>query len=121
MLREDAKKHLEVIKAFADGKTIEIYSKNKEEWMTIENPCFDETCEYRVKPEPVMRSYKSKAEFLQAFKEHGPFMNINESLHNVIEIGSGSVYIYGYTRTFESLLSRNISWCDGTKCGIIEN
>lgn len=120
MDRKGAKKHLEVIKAFAEGKTIEYYDDGKEEWVIIQNPGFITDYKYRVKPEPSIRPYKSKEEFLHAFKEHGPFININNRFCSIIELGDFSVVTKSYTLTFESLLSRNIRWCDGTKCCIIE-
>lgn len=120
MDRKGAKRHLDIIKAFAEGKTIEYYNEYKEEWITSLDPCFNSDCEYRVKPEPVVRPYKNKEEFLQAFKEHGPFLIENEAYSSIYHIIDGHVITYRASYSFKSLVSQNIHWCDGTKCGIIE-
>lgn len=47
-------KHAELIKAWADGATIEVLSDN--EWYTLYiTPCWAENSIYRIKPEPVYR------------------------------------------------------------------
>jgi hypothetical protein len=45
-------KHAELIKAWADGATIEHSHKNWEGWVTINHPTWDDEIEYRIKPEP---------------------------------------------------------------------
>lgn len=47
-------KHAELIKAWADGAEIEIYSSYDNEWIRYsegENPSWGENYEYRIKPE----------------------------------------------------------------------
>ena len=53
MTREQAKKNLEIIKAFAEGKTVQFRNKEFPQWTDFDDPQFDSTCgEYRIKPEP---------------------------------------------------------------------
>ena len=44
--------HAEVIKAWADGATIQIWRKNNETWIDCIEPSFFVDYKYRVKPEP---------------------------------------------------------------------
>jgi len=43
-------KHSEVIKAWADGETIQVRVSNHSEWLPICEPSWNEDYEYRVKP-----------------------------------------------------------------------
>ena len=45
-------KHAELIKAWADGATIEIRWAKHNDWQVIKNPHWDSTWQFRIKPEP---------------------------------------------------------------------
>lgn len=45
-------KHAEVIKAWADGATIQKYSLVTGNWEDLPNPSWLECSQYRIKPEP---------------------------------------------------------------------
>ena len=45
-------KHVEIIKAWADGAQIEVLSKKDREWNDVVTPLWRLDREYRVKPEP---------------------------------------------------------------------
>lgn len=45
-------KHAELIKAWADGAEIEMYSDIMKEWVFIISPSWCADMEYRIKPEP---------------------------------------------------------------------
>ena len=49
MTRETAKKNLEIIKAYAEGKKIQMLSDSGT-WEINDNPLFMDNCEYRIKP-----------------------------------------------------------------------
>lgn len=51
MNRTSAKKYLDVIKAFAEGATIESRYIDKKGWFEVGSPTFSTVAEYRVKPE----------------------------------------------------------------------
>ncbi len=50
MTREQAKKNLPIIQAFAEGKTVQISTLKG--WVDSDDPQFRAGYEYRVKPEP---------------------------------------------------------------------
>ena len=61
MTREEIKDLLPIMQAYAEGKTIQ-YRVNKE-WEDIDNPSFNDLpSEYRIKPEPTYRPFKSQEE-----------------------------------------------------------
>ena len=76
MTREEAKELLPIIQAFAEGKTIEVYYGEDQGWhtMVITNPKFDlNPSQYRIKPEPKYRPFKSKEECWNEMLKHQPF------------------------------------------------
>ena len=74
MTREEAKKMLPIMQAFAEGKMIEIF--NNREWndLIIESPKFDckPSC-YRIKPEPKYRPFRTRRECWDEMLKHQPF------------------------------------------------
>jgi len=58
MTREEAKKYLPLIQAFAEGKTIQFRNKITQQWNDINIPAFELDREYRIKPEPKLRPWK---------------------------------------------------------------
>lgn len=68
MTREQAKELLPIIQAFAEGKTIQFRERDTEE------PSFDGCIdEYRIKPEPKYRPFKSQEECWNEMLKHEPF------------------------------------------------
>ena len=74
MTREEAKELLPIIRAFAEGKTIEIYNNTEWQDLIIESIKFDckPSC-YRIKPEPRYRPFKTQEECWQEMLKHQPF------------------------------------------------
>ena len=74
MTREEAKELLPIIRAFAEGKTIEIYSNAEWQDLIIGSIKFDckPSC-YRIKPEPRYRPFKTQEECWQEMLKHQPF------------------------------------------------
>ena len=74
MTREEAKELMPIIRAFAEGKTIEIYNNTEWQDLIIESIKFDckPSC-YRIKPEPKYRPFKSQEECWQEMLKHQPF------------------------------------------------
>ena len=52
MTREEAKKLLPIIQAFAEGKTIQWRDLVKDTWVDESVPNWNPSAEYRIKPEP---------------------------------------------------------------------
>ena len=71
MTREEAKEMLPIIKAFAEGKTIQLFTNGI--WEGAENPSFEELSRYRIKPEPKYRPFKSQEECRNEMLKHQPF------------------------------------------------
>ena len=72
MNREEAKEYLPIIKAFAEGKKIEtrydIY-----DWTETEVLHLESNNEYRIKPEPKYRPFKTAEECWNEMLKHEPF------------------------------------------------
>lgn len=51
MTRETAKNNLDIIKAFAEGKDIQMLEIDGKTWSDIKEPYFTEIRDYRIKPE----------------------------------------------------------------------
>lgn len=116
MNREQAKKLLPIIQAFAEGKTVQY--KIEGEWIQTNVPSFNPyLLEYRIKPEPKYRPFKDKEECWQEMLKHKPFGWIEDKeaneYFNVQCIASGDKAIDLYTR----LLKRCV-FIDGTPFGV---
>lgn len=75
MTREEAKKMLPILVAFAEGKTIQsrCIKGDKSLWYDDEDPSFDDDFEYRIKPESEYRPFKGAEECWQEMQNHQPF------------------------------------------------
>ena len=76
MDRKEAKELSSFIKAFGEGKDIEIRSKNPHAqlngWAKMDEFIFG-NFEYRIKPEPKYRPFKNTEECWQEMQKHQPF------------------------------------------------
>ena len=121
MTREEAKRLLPIIQAWAEGKNIQFLSDG--EWQDINQTDF--TCypdKYRIKPEPKYRPFKTQEECWNEMLKHQPFGWVKSTLSdNFYTIESISDEI-NYNRTFASF-NEAFNWCkfaDGTPFGIKE-
>lgn len=81
MNREEAKKLLHIIQAFAEGKVIECRTKpstikgidTPNKWTEIEDIVFWNNTEYRIKPESKYRPFANAEECWQELLKHQPF------------------------------------------------
>ena len=73
MTKEEAKKLLPVIKAFAEGKTIQY--ETRDGWIDLDAlyPHSDILSKYRIKPEQKYRPFKSQEECWEEMLKHQPF------------------------------------------------
>lgn len=87
MTREEAKELLPIIQAFAEGKAIQ-YKTKYVDWIETDCPIWAKESQYRIKPEPKYRPFKSQEECWQEmhqhpdfgwlyYKEKGYYVNIN--------------------------------------------
>lgn len=135
MNKEEALKLSEILKAYAEGKTIQWRIRSNyrqgEQWYDCFNPTFDfANLEYRIKPEPKLRPYANAEEFLAAQKEHGPYFKYKEGNQNwfLPDIINDAGCHIG-VRKWEDDRDKSISyswicdhfiWQDGAHCGILE-
>ena len=74
MTREEIKKAAEVMSAFADGVKIQCSRKEQDIWIDVVNisqPSFDwHTFDYRIKPEPKYRPFKTREECWNEISRH---------------------------------------------------
>lgn len=64
MTRETAKKHLETITAFANGKEVQCLAFGKY-WQDLDEPCFVADAEYRVKSKRVFAFYNERTKDIE--------------------------------------------------------
>lgn len=123
------KEKIKIMKAYLDGKPIQIkMAFSSEDWHDYcehNEPVWAwAKCDYRIKPEPKLRPYKSAEDFLQAQKEHGMMIKscgqyffatmVDRDRGIVINNIKGSIFI-----TYQELLESRL-WQNGTPCGIEE-
>ena len=74
MTREEAKKMLPFIQAYAKGKTIQFRAHINDEWKDIKELVLNRfTGEYRIKPKPKYRPFKSQEECWKEMHKHPDF------------------------------------------------
>ena len=132
MTREEAKELLPIIQAFAEGKTIQLFTNGI--WEGAENPSFEELSRYRIKPEPKYRPFKTKEECWNEMLKHQPFgwiiRDSDKEYINIVAVSDDkpdndlavSIGLYSdlYLR-FENLF-KAYKFTDGTPFGVqIEN
>ena len=73
MTREEAKKLLPIIQAYAEGKTVQYFSAGGRRWVDCNDPLFSIDVKYRIKPESKYRPFKSQEECWNEMLKHRPF------------------------------------------------
>lgn len=132
MTREEAKKLLPIIQAYGEGKTIQRYKPDSDEWedlTTAGNDYVDfediagyEVC-YRVKPEPKYRPFKNAEECWNEMKKHQPFGWLKDkySFYSIEMMGASSskeyIKCYGIWITSEQIF-KDATFLDGTPFGV---
>ena len=124
MTREEAKELLPIIKAFAEGKTIEFKFGNQE-WIETNYPVWEKDSEYRIKSEPKYRPFKNKEECCNEIFEHQPFGWVKAP--NGVFLYIDRIFDDGISITdkrsscrFERYLECDYTFLDGTPVGIKE-
>ena len=123
MDRNQAKELLPIIKAFSEGKTIEM--KCAESWIEIEDICdFHSSSTFRIKPEPKYRPFKDAEECWQEMQKHQPFgwVKYQCSFYYIVYIedkmiGYGSACGTILHDNFNDAL-RGFTFVDGTSFGV---
>ena len=123
MTREEAKELLPLIKALAEGKTIQL-KRDTNIWVDIKNPAFNmKPSDYRIKPEPKYRPFKSQEDCWQEMLKHKPFGWVkeisSEMLYLINGISDMSIVIMENIDSFKEAM--NIyEFKDGAPFGVME-
>ena len=120
MTREEAKEMLPIIKAFAEGKTIQLFTNGI--WEGAENPSFEELSRYRIKPESQYRPFETQEECWNEMLKHQPFGWIrNNDTQRLCNIGSIGRNKYGVvidnSILYFDLAFNTCNFVDGTPFG----
>lgn len=125
MTRENAKALLPIIKAYAEGKSIEsrCIKGDKSLWYDDEDPSFDNDLEYRIKSEPKYRPFKDAEECWQEMQKHQPFgwLNGDKCFYNIVSVSNIDVSMANFsgdivTLDFSEVMEDN-TFADGTPFG----
>ena len=134
MTREEAKELLPIIQAFAEGKTLQYRVNNENnEWKDIDNPAFNDlSSEYRIKPEPKYRPFKSRDECWNEMLKYQPFGWIKDEYKyaHIVCVYKSSIecspdtddydVLHSCIITFNNVLEQGYTFADGTPFGIKE-
>ena len=131
--REDAKELLPILKALAEGKTIQDKIEGLTDWCDTDEINLEyngRKIKHRIKPEKKYRPFKTKKECWDEMMKHQPFgWLIRKTEENYNSIGciteyNGFVYLLFATKEDESFtaefLLKNYKFADGTPFGIKE-
>lgn len=121
MDREETLKAIEVMKAYAEGKKIEVSLSDRKSFEFSSSPLWNwESFLYRIKPEPKLRPF-TQEEFLKSVTEKSPMLKIKggSAYQSVTEIHRVCVHISGADINYSTLLDK-YEFQDGTPCGVEE-
>ena len=124
LTREKAKEMLPVIQAFAEGKAIQFRTKNRPWFDLLDNKLvICELFEYRIKPQPKYRPFKSPEECWNEMHKHPDFGWVkykdSKSMYHIRVIGHGYILIDGADLSFFEAFDK-CEFFDGTPFGIME-
>ena len=121
MTREEAKELLPVIKAFAEGKSVQFNDDGN--WYKTENPAFASGTMYRIKPESKYRPFESQEECWNEMHKHPNFGWVKEKaseiIYNISGISKLSIVILEDISSFKEAFDI-YQFEDGTPFGIKE-
>ena len=130
MKRENVKKNIGIISAFADGKTIQILNE-RGEWVDLTEReglpigiLEEEPNNFRTKPEPKYRPFKDAEECWQEMLKHQPFgwVKGDKCFYNIVSVSnidvsmanvSGDIIILNFSDVME-----DNTFADGTPFGV---
>ena len=129
MTREETKKPLPIIQAFAEGKTIQDWTNDT--WKDKEYTSFGELSQSPIKPQPKYTPCKTQEEWGNEMLKHQPFGYIKgKALKNIVfitEISTSSTHNELYfslshtTSVYDAVcLFDSYTFTDGTPFGIKE-
>ena len=122
MTRAEAKELVPIIQAFIEGKIIQ-YKNDRGVWVETDCPVWAKHTEYRIKPEPKCRPFKSHEECWQEMLKHQPFgwirNKVNRAMIHISFALGGYVMLATENRGFSDVFDK-FEFIDGTPFGIKE-
>ena len=125
MTREQAKELLPILQAWAEGKEVELKTKEGSEWSILKEDDMQyidfKKCDLRIKPK--YRPFKDAEECWEEMQKHQPFGWIRSTICDNLYIIESISNEINYNRTFTTY-NEAFEWvkfADGTPFGIIEN
>ena len=133
MNRNQAKEFYPIMQAFAEGKAIEcrtrVWELNKgwkysTTWKETKELKFQDTYEYRIKPEPKYRPFNNAEECWEEMQKHQPFGWIKDRDGDKTFIGSinsdNSIFTCSSEILFLKEIFEDFTFIDGIPFGIKE-
>lgn len=126
--KEEVKSVMNIIQAFADGKTIQAIDPYDDEWCNQTKLNFEALFEgqYRIKPEPKYRPFKDAEECLAEMQKHQPFgwLKGDKCFYNIVSVSNIDVSMANVsgdivTLYFSEVMEDN-TFADGTPFGVKE-
>ena len=124
--KEEVKSVMNIIQAFADGKTIQAIDPYDDEWCNQTKLNFEALFEgqYRIKPEPKYRPFKDAEECWKEMLKHQPFgwVKGDKCFYNIVSVSnidvsmanvSGDIVILNFSDVME-----DNTFADGVPFGI---
>ena len=126
--KEEVKSVMNIIQAFANGKTIQAIDPYEDEWVDQAGLNFKALFEgqYRIKPEHTYRQFKDAEECWHEMQKHQPFgwLKGDKCFYNIVSVSnidvsmanvSGDIVILNFSDVME-----DNTFADGTPFGILE-
>ena len=128
MTKEKAKYLAEVLKAYAEGKTIEVLLDGGWREVNLDEYSLDaENEHYRIKKEPTYRPFKNAKECFEEMKKHYPigWMYLDKIWDNIVvhitEIGARDIEFNSCVYSFIEAFNKGFTFADGQPFGIKEH
>ena len=124
MTQEKAKYLAEVLKAYAEGKPIEVLLDDGWREVNLDEYSLDaENEHYRIKKEPKYRPFKNAEECFEEMKKHQPigWMYWNNVFVHITEIGLGCIAFDNCKYSFIEAFNKGFTFADGQPFGIKEH
>ena len=124
--KEEVKSVMNIIQAFADGKTIQAIDPYEDEWVDQAGLNFKALFEgqYRIKPEHTYRPFKNAEECWQEMLKHQPFgwLNGDKCFYNIVSVSNIDVSMANVsgdivTLDFSDVMEDN-TFADGVPFGV---
>lgn len=130
MTKEKAKYLAEVLKAYAEGKTIEVLLDGGWREVNLDEYSLDaENEHYRIKKEPKYRPFRSAKECFEEMQKHQPvgWLRRGDAFAQFVSIGDETIrfltglVLFDNYYEFKEVLDNGITFADGQPFGIKEH